>query len=203
MEGFSELQKIRREHEIMFNFREKYSKLIEINREKRSLERIINFVKRYILLNPVNISESEIRMIPSLFRFRCYVYDVSEEAKKIDDDYSEQLKHISDENDIITQEILRESLEIDRQVKIFDIYKSKNIIKYPILLDLTLYGYDQSILVNVNGILYNLDEQTKQRIRTEFSKIDTSSIKGQKFEQLIRHSRAVVGAFILSKNKHK
>lgn len=175
----------------------KYANLIELDFTKRMATRIVRFMKKYLFINPININHDDIEKIPGIFRFRCYVYDNDSRIDEIEHTFIEQLDVITCcGEDAETTQILRESLLIDKNTKLQKLLASNSIMKYSIMLDLQIYGIDANFPVSINDKTYKLDDFTKEKLKIAFNKINPSSLNGEKFIQMINHSKALCATYM-------
>jgi hypothetical protein len=186
----------RQQQKFLYNWKEKYSKLIEFDPIKRNVGRLVNFAKKYIVYVPCNLSECMINEIPGIYRFRCYVYDTQAEMDILNEIYTTQSDIINLEPDIDIRCGLIESLkkEINDQKKC--LINSKSSIKYGILLDLRNYLHvlsdmNPDVCVFFDNKLFTLDDVTARRLRNQCEKINPNTVRNDKFIQMINHSKAL------------
>lgn len=185
----------RKQQKFLYDWKEKYSKLIELDPIKRNAGRLVNFIRKKILYHPFNLSESMINEIPGIYRFRCRIYDTHAEINMLNDIYNSQAQIIALESDASIKSTLIESLkkEIDDQKK--NLINSKSSTCYEVLLDLRNYLYvlsdTSNIYVYFDDKIFILDDSTAKRLREQCAKINSKSIKGEQFIQMINHSKAL------------
>ena len=185
----------RQQQKFLYNWKAKYSKLIEFNPIKRNAGKLVNFAKKYIVYAPCNMSEDMINEIPGIYRFRCYVYDTQAEMNILNEIYTTQLDIINLEPDIGIRHSLIESLkkEINNQKKY--LINSKSSIQYGILLDLRNYLHvlsdmNSDVCVFFDNKIFTLDDITVERLRNQCEKINPNTLKNDKFIQMINQSKA-------------
>lgn len=181
-----EARQIRLEH-----IKNKYKDILEFDPIKRSNYRIVNFLKKHFFIKPINTSQIDIDDIPSFFRYRCYVYDIESEIRAIEDLYESRLNIIDEDDEELFKESLKESLLNEKNKFITDLLNSSTVIKLPILIDLQIYGTDPKTPIYFNDKMYYLNESTRKKISIAFEKINPSSLRGEKFKQMIEHSKAL------------
>jgi len=196
----------RKQQKFLYDWKEKYSKLIELDKTKRSAGRIVNFVRKYVLFPPCNLSESMINEIPGIYRFRCYVYDIQTEMDLLNDIYNSQAELINLESDINVRHSLIMTLknEINNQKKY--LINLKCSARYGILIDLRNYLYilfdvTSDIYVSFNDKNFILDDATAKRLIQQCEKINPNSIRSENFMQMINHSKALSQTYNLDKIK--
>lgn len=197
--GFNDYRK---NQDILYNFSKKYSKLIELDLYKRSASRLVNFVKKYMLFNPLNISPEDIAEIPGIYRFRCYMYG-GNEIDLINEMFNTRTHLLNEETDYEMREILNESLIIERDKQFKNAIKNNYIHGMPIMLDLR-YGKSYINNYGIAEILfddqyYYLEKSVTNRMINQSDKVNLSSIRGERFGQMINHSKAL--AITYAKNK--
>jgi hypothetical protein len=177
------------------NIQNKYKDILEFDPIKRSNCRIVNFLKKHFFIKPKNISQLDIDEIPPLFRYRCYVYDIISELETIDEIYQMQLKNINDDDDEIFKDTIKESLLDEKNKMLTHLFASQTTTKYPVLIDLRIYGSDTSTPIYFNDNMYYLDEITRKKISKIYNKVNPSTLIGEKFNQMIEHSKALCATF--------
>ena len=154
----SQLEKYRKDQQFLYNFRSKYSKLIELNDEKRKKWNFTNFFKKRLFYDTVNVIDDD---VDGIFRFRCNAYEINEELdikiKSILDIYNEQLHIINLEDDKDMKVILTTSLEQEIEYQILSIICSADTKKCYIIFDMRLYESCSRRPIIIDGNKYYLD----------------------------------------------
>lgn len=199
----SALQKYREEQKFLFNFKQKYSKLIEIDDTKRRQWNLIHFMKKRLLFDVINKTSEEISEIDGIFRFRCYIFRPIEEFRSEYEietiSFQNSLDIIKLESDSSLQNTMKQSLNDERRKSLKIMIIHGLIIKYPIMLDLRLYGLDPNMPIMYDDEIYHLDDDTQDRLRREYEKVNPSTLAGEKFFQIIKHSKALCAYYNKSK----
>lgn len=173
-----------------FYLKTKYSKLLEFNKQTRDEWRLTNFVKKYVLFNVCNFSESEINEISGIYRFRCHVYEYDEiELSEINQSYEIQKDAIDTETDQQLKQILQLSLEDEKTKQIKNLSKSKKTIKLPVMIDLRVYGPNPDIPICIGDKIFYFDDKTKTNIERSFNLINPNSLSGDRFCQMLNVSK--------------
>jgi len=187
-----QLNKYRKEQQILYNFRTKYSKLIELNNEKRKSWNFTNFFRKRLFYDTVNKIDDE---IDGIFRFRCYAYELDDEMymslKSLLDIFNDQMHIISIENDSELKSILSSSLEIEKEHQINSLISTSKLIKVPVIFDMRLYESCSDKPINIDGKMYYLDINTQKKLKMEYNKVNIVNLSGEKFIQMIKHSKAL------------
>jgi hypothetical protein len=184
------LQQYRKKQEFLFNLKKKYSKLLEFNKKERNNWRLSNAFRRKLLFSVFNISDEEIKTIPGMYRYRCYLYDVDEtELLLLNSAFDAHSESIRYEQDLSVRSVLLESLVETRKLQLTELFNSDKTMKIPVLLDLRIYGMDPDTPIFFGDKVYNLDEITKSKIKKSHEKINSVTIKGERFIQLMNHGK--------------
>jgi hypothetical protein len=204
MEGILEY---RAKHKLLFEkknrqeyLKNKYAQLIELDPIRCAVGRIVKFVKKYLLIAPINIDSAKISEISGIFRFRCYVYDIDCELSSIQETFSSQIEAISCcDEDYDVKQIMKESLAIDKNILMQQLLESNSMIKYPVMLDLQIYGIDPNAYVFFNDNKYIIDDFTRIKMINIYNRVNPYTLTGEKFIQMLNHSKALCLSFIKSK----
>lgn len=175
----------------MMHIKYKYSTLLELDNNKRRKYKLLHFFKKHYLITPLNMSYEEYKYIPSIYRYRCYIYD------------SEELSNIKYMHELLVQEYSNyEEQTSDALIDIANIeYSEKYNIskltanKIPIMIDLRIYGETPTLEINFNDTTYYLDSNTQQHIIKLYEKIKPDSISAERFEQMIEWSKALCNMY--------
>lgn len=198
----NELVSYRKKQEFLFNLRKKYSNLLELDKNKRTEWRLTNFAKRRIVFQVLNLGDDEIKNINPLYRYRCYLYEPDDieltNINLIYDEYMESIKHETDEG---IKKIMIESLAETRKVQMSSLLRSKKTLKIPVMLDLLVYGKDPDIPIIFGDKIYQLDEITKEHIKQSFERVNPMSIRGERFIQMLNHSKVLRDSYWKEINK--
>lgn len=197
------LNKIRHEKRILYNFLKKYGSEIEFDKIKRSASRITRYTKRHILFTPINISPCDIKNIPPIYRFRCKMYDFTEELNTLDIMHNIYLEEINNEQ---TDESIKSSMikSLEEQINLQKelLYQKNDAKKYNIMIDLRQYVNsnidDVIIKIGENKLIF--DNITKKQFMKQLEKINTSK-NIEKIEQLIEYTKELVAVYNRT-NKH-
>ena len=189
-------QKNKRRFELMNILKNK----LEFDDLKRNVYRIKSFIKKYILFTPCNISDDEIRNIPGIYRFRCYVYDFELEISMIDELYENELNIIMTSSD---QELrnalifdLNESISSQKK-QLYDTI-NENTLKYPIMLDLRNFINSdlKNISIHFNNQTFLLDDKTTERLNKQIAKVSQSEHQFERFQQLLNYSKVMCESYV-------
>ena len=83
MDALKEYRKLQeRKFNLITKYKKKENVLIELDATKRSLCRLINFIKRYILIEQNNLEDFQLDSIPGLFRMRLKITNKNFEKPK-------------------------------------------------------------------------------------------------------------------------
>jgi hypothetical protein len=190
----SDINQIRTKQKFLFYFKHKYSQLIELDLIKRSVSRIINFSKRYVLFPVIN--QEQVKNILGIHRFRCYVIQIpleeQEKINKINENYNIQKIVIDTEEYGELKEVMLKSLEEDNNNQINNIMNKTNGHKIPMMIDLS------NTIINNNIIL---DGKTQNKLSEHVNKINIYSLSGERFMQMINHSKALTKIYNSEDNK--
>lgn len=191
-----ELQEYRKKQNLLFNLKKKYSVLLELNKNKRYEWILTNFAKKRILFSVCNMSNEEIKEIPSIYRYRCYLYEPNQvELFNLNCLFESQMEIIKNENDRELKEILLETLIETRKKQMNELLKAPQTQKIPIMLDLRIYGNDPTLPIIFEEKIYELDELTKVNIKLTYDKVNESTHTGQRFRQMINHSKILRNSY--------
>lgn len=200
------INEYRYKQSFLHKMRLKYSNMIELDRIKRSVGRIVHFCKKNVLYEPCNISDDEVKKIPGIFRFRCYVYDIEEESKLLNEIFLTQAAIINTEQNEEIKQVLLNSLtsEINKQKEC--LRNSKTSLKYPIMLDLRDYMSETNdLLLEINIFfddkLFMLDKETVKRLHCECDKVNKKNLKYERYVQMLNHSKALSKTYALDIQK--
>lgn len=187
-----QLSKYRKEQQFLYNFKQKYSKLIEINDVKRKNWNFTNFFRKRILYDTVNKIDDD---VDGIFRFRCYAYvttdDFCSKFRTILEVYNDQLHTVDLEDDIEIKNILKSTLEAEKDHQIKLLIESSNLLKQPVIFDMRLYESCSDKPINIDGKFYYLGINEQNRLKNSFNKVNITSLSGEKIVQMIKHSRAL------------
>ena len=199
------LAQYRKKQEFLHKLKRKYSSLLEFDKKKRYEWILTNFAKKKILFQVCNISNDEIKEIPSIYRYRCYLYEIDEEEllnlNMIFDSHMEAIKY---ENDKEIKKILLESLTETRKMQMVQLLHSEKTQRIPVMLDLRTYGNEPTMPIIFGDKVFELDEITREKIKASFDRVNMSSHKGQRFGQMLNHSKVLRDSYqkeINDKNK--
>jgi hypothetical protein len=219
----NELQSYRNRQATLYNLKQKYSKLLDFDKISRSANRICNFIKKYVLFDVCNISDEQLHEINGIYRYRCYVYDIDiceidnvnaivnaqieslsyDENNDLDVDLDIGLSDDSDTNKrkkIDIDDINRESyislIFDERRMRMDNLTNSSTTIKYPVLLDLQLYGPNIDMGVYIGDKSCYLKEDTKLKIKKAYAKTSMESITGERFHQMIQYSKVLRDTYV-------
>ena len=185
-----ELLQLRKKQAFIFNLKRKYSKLLEFDKTTRTEWRLTNFAKKKVLFTVCNLSDSEIKEIDGLFRYRCYLCELDDtEVATLNSIFEAHMEAIKYEKDDAIRSVLLDSLMETRKQQMRELLQSSTTLKFPVMLDLRIYGPDPSIPVMFNDKLYELDEITKENIKASFERINPATLKGERFKQMLNHSK--------------
>lgn len=189
-------QKIR-----FIKYKEKYGKLIILNKIERSVCRIQSFIRRYILFNVVNMSDDEIKLIEPIYRYRM-MYSV--------DKYNQygvclkdlQMIYESQKHDVIglykntKSKTVLEHMNTQLEILEFDYFEQvrefKKTPKYiPIMINICEYNKP----INIDGVEYYLDEFDCEILKKKFENLSESSTFGVRFRQMLLASKILSDAY--------
>jgi len=204
LQEYRDIQKRKNDEEIKLEkIKLKYKDMLELDKTKRSAHQLTRFIRRKLLFHPINLSDDEIMQIPGIYRFRCYVY-CNDELDTLNELHEIQKQIIENEHDLSMKNIMKISLEGEYLKKYNTIIKSPLTIKYPIMLDLRIYGEATDMPIQVLDKIIFLDTMTKERIKNKYLLINPNTIMGERFNQLIEWSKEVSKSFTnLLKNQNK
>lgn len=188
--------------QFLYYLRTKYSKLIELNKEKRTIYRIQNIIKRKILFDTCNLSCNEIKEIPPIFRYRTYVHELGDVMNIINEIFDIQEELINDETDMDVKRALLVSLVQEKNKQIDELQKSAKTIKIPVMLDLRIHAVNYNLPIVMENNLYYLDQTTKDNIEKSYSKINPNTLAQERFVQMLEYSKALRDEYCLT-NKNK
>lgn len=198
------LEEYRKRQDFLFKLKRKYSTLLELDKNKRNEWILTNFVKKHFLIPTYNLTTEEIKLIPSIYRYRCYLYEFNEnEMLELDTMCEDQMNLIRNEFDREIKTVLLESLLEERKKKIDQLRKSTNTQKIPIMLDLRIYGNDPTLPICFEDKVFELDDITKDKIKIAYSKVDERTHQGQKFIQMLNHSKILRNSYNNIKSNKK
>lgn len=186
--------KIEKEQEIKLNkFFNKYKNMIEINKEKLAVARIINFIKKRCLFNVINITESSILKIKPIHRKRVELYNTEDYYnlllnKSIKFEFEKTDLDNSDETNILfLQNLLEKSCENELR---------NNSQYIPFMIDLSIYGKCSELPIETPYGTYFLTEKQKENIKRQWNKVNEDLESGKRFEIMIEASKEIVKAYI-------
>lgn len=187
-----ELMQYRKKQELLYNLKRKYSLLLELNKSKRQEWILTNIVKKRILFEIWNLTNEEINEIPSIYRYRCYLYEPNDdELLNFNLMFDQHIDAINNETDSQIKKILLESFTDTKNLEFIQLIKSNRTQKIPIMLDLRIYGKEPTLPVVFGDKIFYLDDITKKHIKSSYEKINPLSIIGERFSQMIQHSKII------------
>ena len=187
----------RKKQKFLYDLRQKYCNKLEFNKKKLPVARIVSFVKKHLLFDPCNISDEDIQLIPGIYRFRCYVSDCTDSICLLNVLFDEQYSAIKDEPDKNTRDTLMLSMKNEFKAQRQSIIDSTtNVPKYPVLIDLRNVVDIIDFYINMNGSDFYLDTKTLRRLEKQHSKINPSSLNGEKFCQFIDFTKEIVKTYV-------
>lgn len=188
--GIVELSMYRQKQAFKHHLIAKYGKLLELNKEVRNAWRLTNFAKKKILFHPCNITDSEIKEIEGIYRFRCHVIEIDDvELAEFNQIFEVQFETIVFEENEELNNMLLKSLIDEKEKQFYNLGKSKKAIKIPVLLDLRIYGPNPDIPVFVGNKMYQLDYVTKANIVNSYERVNPTSNTGDRYRQMLTESK--------------
>jgi hypothetical protein len=163
----------------------KYSKLLTFNKAERVGHILTNFFRRKYFIEPINLTPDEIKLIPPMFRYRCYIYE-TDELDLMNQMYDMQLADISENYDGDVMQAMTLSIEHERKNLVNQIKHSAQ--KIPVMVDLRIWGKCPDIPVEFNGECFTLDQQTQLDIVKSYNKI-SNDVLCDRFEQFINWTK--------------
>lgn len=151
--------------------------------------RLINFARKFILVTPQNRTLDEIKKIPTLYRFRCNIYDAPEldfinATMDIEKQNAVNLLPLSEHEEAL------KSIEDERNEFIVNFIENFDIAKkIPIMINLEIYGPDPTIPIIHNKKEYVLDKKTQCAVVKAFNKINRNTQTGQLFRKFLSDIR--------------
>ena len=177
--------------------KDKYTGMFEFNKHKLSNYRIVKFLRKKYLKEPINLSEKELRDIPSIYRFRCYAYDIDDEIKSIKEMFDIERTNIQiNESVPLMRKRALEDLDIQEKIHLCELIHSSHANKIYVIIDLRIYGAFNDIPFTFMGKVYHFNELTRQKITKAFNKIKPDSYVGDRFQQFIAFTRAIVKTYV-------
>lgn len=187
-----QLSKYRKEQQFLYNFKQKYSKLIELDDAKRKKWNFANFFKKRMLYDTVNKIDNE---VDGIFRFRCCAYETTDDfcskIKTILEVYNDQIHTVDLEDDPEIKSILKSTLESEKEYQINLLISTSNLVHQPVIIDMRLYESCSDKPINIDGKMYYLGIDEQHRLKKSFNKVNIATLSGEKFIQMIKHSRAL------------
>lgn len=179
------LQRIRREQQFKYYFFEKYKKLLEFDKKKLAIYRIIHFARKYILFEPENITKEQVESISGFYRIRLKL-EINE--KKNNKELNELISAgiIDDKEDEHTMKAIMESIGL----KDTDIYNySKKIIN--VCLNLNMYGPNPHEPIFVNGNKYFLNDRQICKLTKLWDMLNPSKMSCQRYMQDRKYEKVI------------
>lgn len=187
-----QLSKYRKEQQFLYNFKQKYSKLIEFNDAKRKKWNFTNFFKKRMLYDTVNKIDDD---VDGIFRFRCYSYETTDDFcskfRVILEIYNDQIHTVNLEDDPEIKSILKSTLESEKDHQINLLIATSNLVNQPVIIDMRLYESCSDKPINIDGKMYYLGIDEQYRLKKSFNKVNIATLSGEKIVQMIKHSRAL------------
>lgn len=200
----NEIELIRQKKARQYYLQQKYGKLLEFDKEKRSLWRIINFLKKKVFISVCNLTDEEIKEINGVYRYRCFLNEFDEaDLLSLNEVFDIQMESIKFEPDESIRKIMLDTLIEERRVQMNDLIKSSKTMRYPVMLDLRIYGPNPDMGVTFSDRIFELDDTTKLHIRNTYERINPSSIVGERFIQMLNHSRILRNSYAMSSISQK
>ena len=177
-------------------FLTKYNSKIELNPIKLAAGRIVYCVRKRMLDNGkiVNLTNSEIKDIPGMFRYRIKVNNQNI--------YTEL-----DKNMLITLELSADyeaggDMELKKIMlsSLIESYKNSSIPKdiqnKYIMIDLSMYGLDPSMPITLDGVKYYLSQEQRTKILNKWRRVNPESEAGKKFQLSLQCAKAMSEAYV-------
>lgn len=184
-------------HKRLKYIKNKYSDAIEFDKTKRVNSRIVRFCKKHFFPVPLNMSNTEIEQIPSIFRFRFYLYSgrLKEEIMLINEIYNIECQSLDDcDDEYMKNTILNIQIE-DKKNKIID--AKKKFEMYPVIIDLRIHGQHSEIPIIFNTKEYIIRDDVQDKIKKAYNKICSNTTISERFYQMLQWSK------VLSKNYNR
>ena len=192
------LSDYRNKHRILHAFRTKYKNTFEYNQIQRNAYVIQNFIKRHILFSVDNMSNEEILKINGIDRFRCIVYHIPDhflsDFLEIMDNYEHNKITCMAETDTCIKHLLLSTLNEDKKKYIDELIKTGQIKKIYIMLNLKIHTFGTIITINDKNCYISFE--TQELIKTNCNKINLETITGEKFIQMLNHSKILCKYYI-------
>jgi hypothetical protein len=122
------------------------------------------------------------------------LYDAVE-LRELDLIFNEDMKSIENESDDYLKNAMIYSIKDLQKTKFIKIIQECKITKIPIIINLSIHGYNPDIPIFYNNIIYQLDEFTKDKIKETFERINPNTLKGERFYQMINHSKILKDSY--------
>ncbi len=187
-----QLSKYRKEQQFLYNFKQKYSKLIELNDDKRKKWNFTNFFRKRLFYDTINKIDVD---VDGIFRFRCYAYETTDDFcskfRTILEIYNDQMHSVNLEDDSEIKSILKSTLESEKDHQINLLITTLNLVHQPVIFDMRLYESCSDKPINIDGKIYYLGTGEQNRLKNSFNKVNMTTLSGEKFVQMIKHSRAL------------
>jgi len=200
----------------LVKIKEKYSKLLILNKKERSACRISNFSKKRLLNVPVNCTKEQIDAIPGIFRYRVRIYELDptnnlqsqEEPHGADSDTIDQyilddaICNDSYDDDPVLKQIMKESLmAFQKQQMVQQCSENKPNIQKPssvcvwILLDLRIYGPNPKLPFYLKDKETFLTDQQQKNISELWHRVNPESVSGMRFQQYIDFTKTIAKSY--------
>lgn len=177
---------------LLAKIKDKYANLLDFNKERRSIYRIQNYIKRHLFKQPFNLMKEEIDDIPGIYRYRTII-NSNEEEENINEMFNLYYLELENIEDPDIKKV--QKMHIDEQKK--DILSKMESIskKYPILIDLRIYGMEPNTPVYIDGKIYMLSEFDKINVKTIFDKINEHNLNGERYLQMLNWSKELCSIY--------
>jgi hypothetical protein len=180
---------------IMTKFVSKYSNLIELNKEKRSSSRIVNFVKKRLLIKINNNFDHNCD--PNLtHRIKLFDYNLIpnyNDNNKSDIKDNDLMNMFNSTGDYQVDIAILESLKDTYQSSVKKKDQPKHIAN--IFIDLQIYGQCPYLEIFYDNHKYYLTQTQQQRVNKIWNRINTDTEAGKRFQLIIESSKALVEAY--------
>jgi len=167
-------------------FKHSKSTLLELDPMKRTIYRIIGFIKRHYLMQPINILPEQVSEIPPEYRFRCWLYD-SDEIFAINQFFDSLVAEQSGDDKYLA-DVIKLSLE-DEKKKQIECFKTEDS-RVPVMVDLRIYGENPNTPVMFNDKMRILDDDTQKYIVKSWNKVK-DGLQVERFRQMLAWSKTL------------